>query len=133
MRTAKTALMLTGSAVIGMSPVAALADDVLPLKHGFYVADVPCKDASYGTISSYAGGDTFAVGHASCKLKIMNKSGNTYKVASKCYSERDNSKFSITDVYTITSETSFTLKNKHGEFANKYCEQSSLPFPWGDK
>jgi hypothetical protein len=134
MNNSKVALLLISGVAVAMCPTAALAADILPLKHGFYVArDTPCKDASFGSLSSYAGGNVFGGGHYSCTLKLMNKSGNKYSVSSKCSSERDDTTINMTEVYTITSETSFTVKNKNGEFSSRYCERSSLPSPWGDK
>ena len=77
-------------------------------------------------------GKELIVGHASCKVTVLNKSGNTYKVSSKCYSERDDDTSKMTEVYTITSHTSFTVKNDIGEFSSRYCERNSLPWPWGE-
>ena len=113
-------------------PDAALSE-IFPLKHGIYVSsNVPCGQASFGTFSSYDG-KGITVGHASCEVKVLNKSGNIYKISSKCYSERDDSTTKLTEVYTITSYTSFTVKNEYGEFSSRYCERSSLPWPWGNK
>lgn len=134
MNNSKVALLLISGVAVAVCPMAALAADILPLKHGFYVdGNIPCKDASFGSISSYAGGDVFVVGHYSCTLKLLNKSGNKYNVSSKCPSERDDPTINMTEVYTITSEASFTVKNKNGEFSSRYCERSSLPSPWGGK
>jgi hypothetical protein len=131
MNNSKVALLLIGCAVATLQPGAALSE-IFPLKHGIYVSNVPCGQASFGTIFSYDG-KGITIGHASCKEKVLNKSGNTYKVSTKCYSERDDSTTKLTEVYTITSHTSFTVKNDNGEFSSRYCERSSLPSPWGDK
>jgi hypothetical protein len=132
MNNSKVALLLTGCAVATLQPGAALSE-IFPLKHGIYVSStVPCGQASFGTMDSYDGKE-ITVGHFSCNVTVMNKSGNTYKVSRKCHSERDNSTIKHTEVYTITSDTSFTVKNEYGEFSSRYCERSSLPSPWGDK
>jgi hypothetical protein len=132
MNNSKVALLLIGCAVATLQPGAALSE-IFPLKHGIYVlSNVPCGQASFGSLSSYDG-KGITIGHASCKVKVLNKSGNTYKVSTKCYSERDDSTTKLTEVYTITSHTSFTVKNDNGEFSSRYCERSSLPWPWGDK
>jgi hypothetical protein len=96
------------------------------------LSDAPCGQASFGNVASYDG-KGMTVGHSSCDVTVINKSGNTYKVTSKCHSERDNTTIKHTEVYTITSDTSFTVKNEYGEFASRYCERSSLPWPWGKK
>jgi hypothetical protein len=132
MNNSRVALLLTGCAMATLQPGAALAE-IFPLKHGIYVSsDAPCGQASFGSVSSY-NGKGMTVGHADCKLTIMNKSGNTYSVSSTCHSERDNSTIMQTEVYTITSNTSFTVKNQYGVFSSRYCERSSLPWPWGKK
>ncbi len=132
MNNSKVALLLIGCAVATLQPGAALSE-IFPLKHGNYVSsDAPCGQASFGTVASYDGKE-ITVGHAICKVNILNKSGNTYGVSSTCYSERDDSTTKLTEVYTITSDTSFTVKNEYGEFSRRYCERSSLPWPWGKK
>jgi D-amino-acid oxidase len=88
MNNSKVALLLIGCAVATLQPGAALSE-IFPLKHGIYVlSNEPCGQASFGNVGSYDG-KGITIGHASCKVKVLNKSGNTYKVSSKCYSERD--------------------------------------------
>jgi hypothetical protein len=128
----KVALLLISCVVAPLQPGAARSE-IFPLKHGIYVSsDAPCGQASFGNVSSYDG-KGMTVGHADCKVNILNKSGNTYSVSSTCHSERDASTTKLTEVYTITSDTSFTVKNQYGEFSSRYCERSSLPWPWGKK
>ena len=132
MNNSKVTLLLIGCAVASLQPSAARSE-IFPLKHGIYVlSNVPCGQASFGTVNVYDG-KGITVGHALCNVEILNKSGNTYKVSSKCHSERDESTTKMTEVYTITSHTSFTVKNDYGEFSSRYCERSSLPWPWGNK
>ena len=131
MNNSKVALLLI-SCVATLQPGAALSE-IFPLKHGIYVSsDAPCGQASFGSVASYDG-KGMTVGHSSCKVKVLNKSGKTYNVSSECYSERDDSTTKLTEVHTITTHTSFTVKNDNGEFSSRYCERSSLPWPWGDK
>ena len=132
MSNSKVALLLICCAVATLQPGAALSE-IFPLKHGIDVlSNVPCGQASFGNVDLYDG-KGITIGHASCKLKVIERSGNRYTVSSKCYSERDNFTGKLTEVYTITSPTSFTVKNETGEFSSKYCERSSLPWPWGNK
>jgi hypothetical protein len=132
MNNSKAALLLTGCAVATLQPGAALSE-IFPLKHGIYVSsDAPCGQASFGNIASYDD-KGMTVGHSSCDVMVINKSGNTYKVSSTCHSERDNTTIKHTEVYTITSDTSFTVKNEYGVFSSRYCERTSLPWPWGKK
>ena len=132
MNNSKVTLLLIGCAVATLQPGAALSE-IFPLKHGIYVSsDGPCGQASFGNVASYDGKGT-TVGHADCNLKVLNKSGNTYSVSSTCYSARDDSTIKLRETYTITSNTSFTVKNQYGTFSYRYCERSSLPWPWGKK
>jgi hypothetical protein len=132
MNNSKVALLMIGCAAATLQPGAALSE-IFHLKHGTYVSsNVPCGQASFGTMDSYDG-KGITVGHFSCNVTVLNTSGNTYKVSSICHSERDNSTVKHMEVYTITSDTSFRVKNEYGEFSSRYCERSSLPSPWGDK
>lgn len=134
MSRSKLILLLIGAIMVVVFPTAALSTDLLPLKHGFYVtSDIPCKEASFGSLSSYPGGNVFVVGHYNCTLKLLKKSASQYNVSTSCASARDDAPLDTIDIYTINSPTSFTLKNKNGVFRSRFCERSGLPSPWGSK
>ncbi|MDR6871120.1 hypothetical protein J2Y55_002128 [Bosea sp. BE125] len=111
----------------------AMSADSFPLRRGHYVANVPCGNASHGTLSTYSGGTAFGVGPAQCRMRILTQTGNTYRVRQECTSARDESRSSIAAEITVESDTAYTLKNEYGTFRSRYCAANTLPSPWGTR
>lgn len=116
-------------AAFGLPAAVKATAQTLPLQEGYYVANVPCAQASYGTISHYRG-DTFDVGHFSCAVRVLSRTGETYSIERRCESSRDGT-IRQQSTLRITSRTSFIEQTRNGALQNQYCAPRELPPPWG--
>lgn len=93
---------------------AAVAPDMLPLKHGIYVpAGTACRGASRAAMVNYWGGKS-AIGYAqaTCKIKAMTKRGNVYTITDVCTEIASNGTIEGgPTVVTISGPTAFRMND----------------------
>ncbi len=107
-------------ASIALASSAALAADLLPLKHGIYVpVGRPCKGASNAEIVSYWGGKaSISYSKAECTVVKLSKAGNVYTLTDQC---RDIASNDFIEggptVLKITGQDRFSM----GDTSYRYC------------
>ena len=105
----------------------------LPLKPGFYMpAGTPCGNASFATLWSVDPSGV-TIGHEQGPFKRIEKIGpNKYRVTLELFDPRNAnpSVDTTTDVYVITSPTSFRVGDAADADEMRFCPTSSLPPPW---
>jgi hypothetical protein len=108
-------------------------NDVLPLKHGYYVAsDTPCAEASNATVALLQR-DGVGGSRDFCEFRVVKKAGFTsYRVTQDCRDLQDGAHTETsTVIYTIFSDTRFTSKNENGwKSSARYCDQSAMGHEW---
>ena len=110
----------------------ACAEDILPLKHGYYVSNgTECAKASNATLNLY-NGDHVGGAHMDCgKAKSHQVDATTYKVTTPCRDmQGGSSPVLMEDTYTVASDHEYSVTNQYGSFKSRYCPQSQLPEPW---
>jgi hypothetical protein len=111
-----------GTCVVG-------AEDILPLRRGYYVnAGVPCLQASNATLSLFQG-DVMGSAHVKCRTVSSTKQPDgSYRVVDTCQDQQSAHSKPETNVSTfrIVSETEYEIEGGTA----RYCSQSELPSPW---
>ena len=105
---------------LSMLAVGAAAADMLPLKHGIYVASgSACKGASNAEMVNYWGGKSaIGVAQATCTIKKLVKQGTKYTFTDVCTDIQSGQSFDgEKTVLTITSPTQFTMSGT----TYRYC------------
>jgi hypothetical protein len=93
----------------------AQAKDILPLKHGTYVADqVPCANPPLALTMQFTG-NVFNFPHfSSCSVVSVHRSGNAFTVAESCEGMQSDGKSPMNGTYGVRSFTSFLLQDSGG-------------------
>jgi hypothetical protein len=102
---------VAGFALIG----SAQAKDIVPLKHGTYVADEsPCANPALALVMQFSG-NVFNFPHfSSCSVVDVHRNGNAFTVAESCKELLSDSKSPMNGTYKIRSFTSFLLQDSGG-------------------
>jgi hypothetical protein len=99
---------MAGFVLIG----SAQAKDIVPLKHGTYVANqVPCGNPPLALMVQFSG-NVFNFPHfSSCSVVDVHRSGNAFTVAESCEELIGGAKDPMNRTYGVRSFTSFILQD----------------------
>ncbi len=111
------------------------ASEILPLKHGFFVAiDTPCAQASNATLNLVRR-NAISTARTLCEFSNIEKTGPTrYRVTEHCADiPRPPEEKPAAEIvtYDIADDETFVVRRSGGsEYRARYCLQSLLPQPW---
>ena len=87
----------------------ALAQDILPLRHGIYVTDgVSCGTPPYSDLMGYYG-DYIAPGHNTCTFGEVTRHGNSYETTMTCLEVQSDNVSQIDHRFTILDREHFQV------------------------
>ena len=116
---------LIGIVVANALTTSAHAEDILPLRRGYYVdAEVPCDQASNATLTLFTGKSL----GATCVVDSIKKAAETYKIVQTC--DIKGQVFINTSYYHIITYDEYIVVDSKRRFHSRYCKQSDLPQPW---
>jgi hypothetical protein len=120
--------------VLGLWTSLSDAQDILPLRRGYYVsADVPCSRASNATLNLFDGEKLGAAHTQIRKTTVRRAQDGSFAVTEEWVDlqggERTKPqvrKFNL----RVLGSTEFIIKGSPRDYQARYCPQSELPDPW---
>ena len=127
-RTATASRALAAGLLAAAIP--AVAQDMLPLRRGFYVREpATCAQASAATLAQFTGRG-FNAGQAECRITQMSRAGNVFTIRQDCRDLRSAQPVPG-DIERVTLTQSGFERLAGGQVtAWRYCPQAQLPSPW---
>lgn len=108
----------------------AMAQDMLPLRRGFYVREpVACAQASATTVTQFTGRG-FNPAHAECRITQLSRAGNVFTIRQDCREIRSGHVIPGDIERVTTTQAGFERLAGGQVTAWRYCPQAQLPSPW---